>query len=518
MELKSIIAKLHPLERAVLPVLQSATTLPEIVSGSKLQEIEVMRALQWLENKGVLKIHTDAQKVVTLGKNGERYKNEGLPEKRLLEVLTEEWKGLNVITKKSGLSREEVTAAVGILRKKGALEMQKGDPYLLVREGHAAKAMRGKAFPEEEFLKKEFPLRLDALAGADKIAFDELKRRKEFIEVRELKSVSVELTDAGRQLAAMKLEQNVVNRLTTEMLRTGTWKDKVIRAYDVEVNVPRRTLGRKHFVTDATQYARQIWLEMGFQEMSGNMVQTSFWNFDALFTAQDHPVRELQDTFYVGGKEEYGSLPSKELVKKVKAVHETGGNTRSAGWRYQWNEEEAKKNVLRTHTTVLSAQTLAALRESGKGGKGIKQGKFFALGKCFRNEALDWSHLFEFNQTEGIVVDRKANFRHLLGYLKEFFAKMGFEKIRIRPGFFPYVEPGLEIDVYHPIKERWVELGGAGIFRPEVVVPLLGEDIPVLAWGPGFDRIILDYYKIGDIRELYKNDIKQLREMKVWLK
>ncbi len=514
MELKPLIAKLHPLERAVLPALQSATTLPEIVSRSKLQEIEVMRALQWLENKKLLSISTDTRKIVALGKNGIFYLKEGFPERRLLNILTEEWKGLNVLTKKSGLSREEVTAAVGILRKKGVLEMQKAEPYLLVREGPAAKAMRGKTFPEEEFLKKGFPLPLDALAGADKIAFEELKRRKEFIEVRELKSVSVELTDAGRQLAAMKLEQNVVNRLTAEMLRSGSWKDKVIRAYDVEVNVPRRSLGRKHFVTDATNYAKRIWLDMGFQEMSGNMVQTSFWNFDALFTAQDHPVRELQDTFYLGGEEEYGSLPSKELVKKIKAAHENGGDTGSSGWRYRWKEEEAKRNVLRTHTTVLSAHTLAALKGNG----GIQRGKFFALGKCFRNEALDWSHLFEFNQTEGIVIDKDANFRHLLGYLKEFFSKMGFPQARFRPAFFPYTEPSVEIDVFHPLHKKWIELGGAGMFRPEVVVPLLGEDIPVLAWGPGIDRIIVDYYGITDIRDLYKNDIKQLREMKAWLR
>ena len=71
---------------------------------------------------------------------------------------------------------------------------------------------------------------------------------------------------------------------------------------------------------------------------------------------------------------------------------------------------------------------------------------------------------------------------------------------------------------YHQEKQKWIELGGAGIFRPEVTVSLLGEAIPVLAWGPGFDRLIMDYYKITDLRDLYKNDLKQLREMKAWLK
>ena len=144
--------------------------------------------------------------------------------------------------------------------------------------------------------------------------------------------------------------------------------------------------------------------------------------------------------------------------------------------------------------------------------------KFFAVGKCFRNETVDWSHGFEFNQTEGIVIDKNANFRHLLGYLKEFFGKMGFKKIKFTPAYFPYTEPSVEILAFHPEKKVWLELGGAGIFRPEVVIPLMGEFIPVLAWGPGLDRILLDYYKIKDLRELYKNDIKTLREKKVWIK
>jgi len=95
---------------------------------------------------------------------------------------------------------------------------------------------------------------------------------------------------------------------------------------------------------------------------------------------------------------------------------------------------------------------------------------------------------------------------------------MGFEKIRFSPAYFPYTEPSVEVHVWHPERKIWLELGGAGIFRPEVVVPLLGENIPVLAWGPGFDRTLMDYYKIKDLRELYKNDIDQLRKMKVWMK
>ena len=240
---------------------------------------------------------------------------------------------------------------------------------------------------------------------------------------------------------------------------------------------------------------------------SGNYVQSAFWDLDALFVPQDHPAREMQDTFYLHGK---AKLP--ELWKKIKEVHQNGADTGSKGWRYAFSKEEAEQILLRTHTTVLSAQTIANLKKENL------PAKFFAVGKVFRNEALDWKHLFEFYQVEGIVIDPHANLKHLKGYLTQFYKKMGFTKVRMRPAHFPYTEPSLEVDVFHPIRKQWVELGGAGIFRPEVVKPLLGFDCPVLAWGQGMGRIISEYWNITDIRDINKNDLKQIREMKLWLK
>ncbi|MFH1275797.1 MAG: phenylalanine--tRNA ligase subunit alpha [Candidatus Woesearchaeota archaeon] len=523
MEIKHLIAKLHPLERIVLPILKDETELSAITKASKLSEIEVTRALQWLENKKVLTIKTEKKKIVDLDKNGLEYKNHGLPEKMFLQVIDDEFKGLNVITKKTKLSREEVNACIGILKKKVAIETEKGEfsgvqasktsllAGLKVKITEQGKKMLSQPSLEETFLTKTFPLDLNDLQDTEKFAFEELKKRKELLKVDEQKTITITLTDLGRELITADLSGEVVNRLTTKMLKDGSWKDCVFRSYDIEINVPKKVSGKKHFVNQAIEYAKQIWIDMGFKEMTGDMVATSFWCFDALFVPQDHPAREMQDTFFMGGKVEKGKLPNPELLKKVSQTHENGGNTGSKGWQNKWSNDITQTNVLRTHTTVLSAKTLASLNEKDL------PAKFFTFGKNFRNEAVDWKHSFEFNQTDGIVIDENVNFRHLLGYLKQFFSKMGFEKIRIRPGFFPYVEPGLEIDVYHPIKEQWVEFGGAGIFRPEVVKPLLGKDIPVLAWGPGFDRIILDYYKIIDIRELYKNDLKQLREMKSWI-
>ncbi len=506
MDTGKLILKLHPLERMVLPVLAWEKKLPQIIAKSKLQEIEVMRALQWLENKGLLAIRSETKKVISLDSNGQRYRKEGLPEKAFLSALSDEFKGLNVITKKSKLSREEVNACIGLLRKKGAIQIETGE-NLQVKITVLGKKLREEKSPEEIFLHKPFPLELSLLSTEEKSIFEELKKRKEFLKLEEVKETAADLTELGTKIASLDLKGKVINRLTAGMLKSGEWKEQQFRHYDVEINVPQKFPGRKHFENEAIEYIKSIWLEMGFKEMTGNYVQSAFWDLDALFTPQDHPAREMQDTFYLAGK---AKLP--ELWKKIKEVHENGADTGSRGWRYRFSKEETEQILLRTHTTVLSAQTIAKLKKEDL------PAKFFAVGKVFRNEALDWKHLFEFYQVEGIVIDPNANLKHLKGYLTQFYKKMGFTKVRMRPAHFPYTEPSLEVDVFHPVKKQWVELGGAGIFRPEVVKPLLGFDCPVLAWGQGMGRIVSEYWNITDIRDLNKNDLKQIRGMKLWLR
>ena len=506
MDLKSLIAKLHPLERTVIPMLKTATELNAIMKATGLQDVEVMRALQWLENKEILKIHAEKKKVAVLDENGLKYKKEGMPEKAFLKVLTEDFQPISSIARKAGLNPEELKACIGVLKRKAAIDLSK-EKELLVKLGLPGAKILQEGTLEEKFLAQSFPLDVENLTGVNRLALEELRGRKGLVKIEEQKKVTIELLPLGKQLCKEKIEQNVVNRLTPEMLKTGSWKQKNFRAYDVEINVPRKYPGRKHFDNEALAYIKRIWLEMGFKEMTGNYVQSAFWDLDALFVPQDHPAREMQDTFYVEGK---AKLP--KLWEKIKEVHEHGGDTGSTGWGYKFSKEETEQLLLRTHTTVLSAQTLATLKKEDL------PAKFFAVGKVFRNEALDWKHLFEFYQVDGIVVDPNANLKHLKGYLTQFYKKMGYEKVRMRPAHFPYCEPSMEIEVFHPIRKQWIELGGAGIFRPEVVKPLLGFDCPVLAWGQGMGRIISEYWKISDIRELYKNDLKQLREMERWLR
>mgnify|MGYP001593010580 CR=1 FL=1 len=502
--INKILESLSPNEQRILPHLEEKN-VTEICKKSNLDKVSVIRSLEYLKNKGLIKISRKQKKIIDVGVNGALYRRKGLPERRLLALL-EEKRIIKIedAEKQSGLSEEEFRASLGALKKKAFIELKNGKIIL-----GAKKEEISKKSPEELFI-ESLPMEYGSLSEKQQHTLESLKNRKGIIELIDEKTIGIELTSLGKEIMALGLKnKDLIEQITPEMLKKETlWKGKKFRRYEVSLPLSRISGGKRHFVNQAADYARTVWTQMGFKEMSGDLVVSSFWNFDALFTAQDHPVREMQDTFFLEKKEE---LPDKKIVKSVKEAHETGvpGST---GWRYKWDEEEAKRLVLRTHTTVLSAQTLAKLKQEEL------PAKFFAIGKCFRNETVDWSHGFEFNQTEGIVIDSKANFRHLLGYLKAFFAKMGFEKIRFRPGYFPYTEPSVEIDCWHPEKKAWLELGGAGIFRPEVVIPLLGKNIPVLAWGPGFDRMVMNYYNIKDLRELYKNDINQLRKMKFWVK
>ena len=503
MDFQKLNESLSPNERKILPYLEE--NINDICKKSNLDKISVNRALEYLQNKKIINIISNKKKVIELGINGALYKKKGLPERRLLHLLDEKRIiSLEETQKQSKLSNDEFKVSIGVLKNKALIELKRGNIIL-----NASKEELVKKTLEELFL-DNLPIEYNSLTPEQIHALKNLQKRKDIVQIKEKKEISIEPTELGKELIKSKLKNiELIEQITPELLKDEKlWKGKKFRRYDVTSPVPEIFYGKRHFVNQAIDYGRKIWTEMGFKEMKGNLVQSSFWNFDALFTAQDHPVREMQDTFFIDKKT---SLPEKEIVEAVKKSHEQGVD-KSKGWNYVWSEEEAKKLVLRTHTTCLSAQTLAKIKKQK-----LPQ-KFFNIGKCFRNETVDWSHGFEFNQTDGIVVDKNANFRHLLGYLKQFFNKMGFEKIRFNPAYFPYTEPSVEINVWHPEKKCWLELGGAGMFRPEVTIPLLGEHIPVLAWGPGFDRTLMDYYEIKDLRELYKNNLTQLRKIKQWIK
>ena len=514
---EEILESLSPIERKVLPYIRDGR-VEDIQSKSGMDSTSILRALQFLEKKGIIKKEVKKNKIVEIDDNGRIYLGEGLPERKLLNVIFREKRAeIQKLKKESGLDDNEFNAALGALKGKALVNVENGG---IVFFGAGAESEASGKMIEEKFL-ESLPKNLGEIKDEQKLAYENLSERKGIIKIKEIQDYSVVLTPLGKEVLggkesrakSIKSYEGMIEGVTPEIIKSREWKERKFRRYDVESPVPEIHGGKKHFVNQAVEYGKRTWMDMGFKEMTGKLTQTGFWNFDALFTAQDHPVREMQDTFYI--KSARGRLPEKKVVEAVKKSHEgkVGG---SRGWGYKWKEDEARKVVLRTHTTCLSAQTLAKLGEL-KNSKN-KEGKYFAIGMNFRNETLDWSHGFQFNQSEGIVVGRNLNFRHLLGYLKEFFRKMGYEKIRFRPSYFPYTEPSVEIEVWNSEKKVWLELGGAGMFRPEVTIPLLGEHIPVLAWGPGFDRTIMEYYEIKDLREMYENDLNKLRKKKAWMK
>ena len=462
-----------------------------------IDQAAVVRAAMTLAQLGLLTIDESDKMVVALTRDGKTVIDKGLPEKQLIHAVIKD-----KVMILSMIDIKDRNIALGWAKKQGLVELEKSDNDMAVKV-----TSKGLDFYK---VKSDIELALENIVNnkpVDKGMIETLKKRR--LITAEFKTVrTLSMTADGQKIAKSVKLVKEVSKVTPELLKDGKWKEVKFRKYNVVAPVAPIYPGKKHFVSQSLEYVRRIWLEMGFKEMEGNLIATSFWNFDALFVPQNHPAREMQDTFYVDVKE--GRLSDKKVVSGVKKVHESG-DEESCGWEYDWKDDEAKTVVLRTHTTVLSAQTIANIKESDL------PVKYFAIGKCFRNESLDWKHLFEFYQMEGIVVDKNANFKQLLGYLKEFYKKMGYTAVRIRPAYFPYTEMSCEVEVFHPRKKEWVELGGAGIFRPEVVKPLLGIDVPVLAWGQGLERILSEYYKITDIRNLYKNDVSKLRSTKLWM-
>jgi len=494
--------QLHEHERRILKALENrkSATIQELEEITGLVKDSIEKASLWAKVKGVIDIKEDVTEFLELTKEGQEYAEQELPERSLLKLVSIGRNRIDELRKKL----KKFSIALVWAKKNDWVEIKNGLLYLTEK----GKDVLDKKTSEEHILSVLLTERKNAKDFKENI-INELKKRgliKKKIETKK----EIFLTDLGREiLPKIKITEDL-GQLTPQMIISGDWKVKGLRPYDITLPATKFYPGKKHFMTQLIEYIRQIWLEMGFKEMTGPILEVSFWNFDALYQPQDHPARDLADTFYIKNPEK-GKLPEEDLVKAVKETHENGWTCNSTGWQYQWDPEFARKCILRTHTTSLSARTLYTLRNAEL------PAKFFSVGRCFRNETLDWKHLAEFYQTDGIVVGEDVTFRHLLGYLSRYYSKLGFPKARFRPSYFPYTEMSVEIEVLHPTQKKWLELGGAGIFRPEVVKPLLGKDVPVLAWGPGFERLIMVNYNIEDIREIYWNDLKQLREAKIWI-
>ena len=359
----------------------------------------------------------------------------------------------------------------------------------------------------EKLLNNDNKMDLASLSKEDKIQYDILNKRKIINRLKKTERI-LSLTAQGKKIDISKisvLQQD--SKITPEMLSSGTWKDVELKPFDVTKPGPLLKAGKIHPVINLINEIREIFISMGFTEIRGPIVESAFFNFDALFQPQDHPAREMHDTFYLNNPKA-ARLPEKDRVKAVKDTHENGGESGSQGWGYEWDEDIAKKTLLRTHTTATTIRRLAQYHRDND----VSPIKVFSIDRVFRNEKVDKTHLAEFMQIEGIVIGDNVTLCNLIAILKEFYRKMGFPKIVTRPGFFPYTEPSMEIAVFYDKLNEWVEMGGSGIFRPEVTYPWgIKNPTRVLAWGMGLERLAMLKFGRKDIRDLYINPIKWLR-------
>lgn len=429
-----------------------------------LDQSMVNRAALDLEEQGLIDLEEDEEFEQVLTDKGLEVKEKGSPEYRLVQKASD---GSVEISELDDIPKD---IAIGKAREQGWIEIKKGEVHLTSKGDEIEKDLVKQRLNEQDF------------------------------------------TESDEDRGLIEVETSTKRRLSPTEKGEGLDLEDVELDFNVEARTSTPRTGKKHYYKNILQYARQTWMEMGFEEMEGDYVVPSFLNFDALYTPQDHPARELHDTFFVENPETADLSEYGDKVEHVKETHEDGWETGSRGYGGKWSEEEAEKNVLRTHTTAISARTLHEIdineEELPK--------KFFIVGRNFRNETVDRTHLAEFFQTDGIVVGKDLNFANLKGYISKFFEKMGYDKFRLIPSYYPYTEMSVEVQVWDEEDEEWLGMGGAGMFRPEVVKPMLGFEARVLAWGLGVPRIAFMAAGLSDIRELYRNDIEIINETPVW--
>jgi phenylalanyl-tRNA synthetase alpha chain len=224
--------------------------------------------------------------------------------------------------------------------------------------------------------------------------------------------------------------------------------------------------GTIHPLSLLAQEAYEVFSEMGFEIALGPELESEWYNFDVLNVPKDHPVRDMQDTFFIKDKKGY---------------------------------------VLRTHTTNVTAR---AIEQAGKEGR--LPCAFISIGKVFRNETTDATHEMQFYQIDGAMVGEDISIADLKGVLTHFYKKMLGEnaEIEFRPSFFPFTEPSIE--VFAKFQGKWIEMGGSGMLHPNVLrnLDLDPKKYQGFAFGHGFDRIAMVKWDIPDVRLFFQGDLR----------
>lgn len=491
MDLKKIALELSQIERKALNALKEKKVLSEELLASKagISIDSARRAIEWLYSKELIDLKEQELEFLSLTEKGRTALEKGLPEIIFIKSL----KSLNgkasidELKKKSMLSNEEFNAALGLNKMKAFIYLSKENGVSFIElTSIVDEFLKGKTIEELllELAKKNTEKRI---LNEEQLKAAELLLKRNLIVFERKKARSVLINKLG--LKVLNILKDVGSK----------------REFNLEEEVPKIFVGKKQPYIQFLQLIRRRLSELGFKEMYAPLIVQEFYNFDVLFQPQNHPARSWSDTYQLLKPKE-GLLPERKKVAAIKAAHETGGVSASSGWQYSWLESIARRLMPTAHGTAHSARQLV---------KGVESpGKYFAIARCFRPDVMDATHLIEFNQTEGFIVGENLNFRHLLGTLKQFaFEIAGAKKVRFFPDYYPFTEPSVQLSAKHE-KLGWIELGGAGMFRPEMLENL-GIKGQAIAWGIGIDRLAMFKLGIKDIRYLFSQDIEWLRNSKM---
>ena len=464
-------------------------TIKEIENITHLDRGKLEYYLNFLVSNGLVSRMSLVGHQLSLTKEGKDAAENQLIERRIIEVLkTNKDVNFNNLSDLIGCDKKEMNAGIGLLKKNDLIVIDKGIIKLVKQDIDININL-------QDILKK-----LSADKQVDTREFDSILLDRNLAELVEVKDTILESLISFAEVKSHIKQASEVSRLTPEMIRNGSWKDINLKEYNLGVSPPLFYGGRKQPYAHFLDWVKRKLIGLGFQEMRGPLVELEFWNFDALFQAQDHSAREWSDVYRVA-KPKQGKLPKSDYVSLVQKVHEDGYDTGSKGWKYQWSPEKSARLVLRAHGTSVSARTLVDLPVPSK---------YFSISRCYRPDTVDATHLAEFNQVEGIVTDPSITFRDLLGILTTFAVDVAeTENFMFKPDYYPFTEPSVELSVKDP-NLGFIEFGGAGIFRPEVTRPF-GIDTPVIAWGLGIDRLFMVKNGITDIRELFSHKLEWLR-------
>jgi phenylalanyl-tRNA synthetase alpha chain len=524
MDIQSTVKNLHPLEIRILLAYtgEDELSVERVERDLGFKRGNGNQALSWLSAKGLVAEKSRGTAIFyELTDLGRVWKEKGSPEERIIELIRVK-SGLRLpeIAATLKLDNKDVGSAFGSLSKQGILAMDGEKRLLLALPAENLENGRPKTGPAAEHLAlirslldkgaaEGIVLSHDDLSEAERVQMAGGLAKKRgaadapFRQVdREtvIFSLTADGMAAAAALASAGITGDEIGTLTAEMLESGAWKGRSFRSYNVRVPPARLIPGRSNPYAKFLEDVKDKLCSLGFEEFDGPLVETEFWNSDALFMPQFHSARDIHDVYHIAEPGQAGTI-EEPWLSNVAAAHENGGSTGSRGWNYKFDRDFTRRLILRSQGTVLSAKTLPRAKVPGK---------YFGIVRCFRYDQVNATHGTDFYQTEGIVLGEDVNLRTLLGMLEMFALEVaGAKEVKYVPGYFPFTEPSVEVHIRHPVL-GWFELGGSGIFRPEVTSSL-GVRVPVAAWGLGIDRMALMALGLNDLRELFSFNIENVR-------